>query len=224
MSVATIPMKSKIIFSRMLANMMKKEIISKDELTKQVDINQAKQHLREYYTELQEKFSTGLITEEEYRKETSMYNYKLIKLNFDCYETESKIKEKELYYKRLEILCDILNGEQESIDSLDSLYSNLLENIKDEAIERLRAKLNMTRLILQMNVYSKEIDKEQEFEYRDALYNTQTEMEEIKKFLKVDKLDKVKEFPFEKLVNSDGYNLLCTFYEEELYNSNSKAK
>lgn len=217
MAVKKIPMKSKIIFSKLLLSIMNKELVSIDEITKKASINYKKKKLREEYSEIQEKYEASIIDNETLKEQMQLYNLELTKLELEYYKIAENIQEKDLYYKRLEILHDILNSDQEdSIVKTDDLYSDLIEAIKDEVIKDLEVKLKISNLELEIGTYSKQFTNEDICKYQDQIYELKLELRETKKVLKIDKLDKIKEFPFEKLVE-ESYNLLNSLYEEEIY-------
>lgn len=217
MAVRKIPMKSKIIFSKLLLSIMNKELVSIDEITKKASINYKKKKLREEYSEIQEKYEASIIDNETLKEQMQLYNLELTKLELEYYKIAENIQEKDLYYKRLEILHDILNSDQEdSIVKTDDLYSDLIEAIKDEVIKDLEVKLKISNLELEVGTYSKQFSNEDICKYHDQIYELKLELRETKKVLKIDKLEKIKEFPFEKLVE-ESYNLLNSLYEEEIY-------
>lgn len=223
MAVGNMTLQSKIILSKLLLHMMQKVAISNEEINKSREINSLKKKLRGDYSELQEKYAASLINGNELREEIKLYNYKLKKLELEYHEIQSSITAKELYYKRLEILHNILNNDhEETFIETDHLYQQLLENIKDEVIKELEAKLDSARLVLQLNIYSKELSKENEHRYRDQIYDTQLEIQELKKVLKIDKLDMIKEIPLDKLVNDGGYSILEDLYKEDIYGQKDK--
>lgn len=217
MAVKKISMKSKIIFSKLLLSIMNKELVSIDEITKKASINYKKKKLREEYSKIQEKYEASIIDNKMLKEQMQLYNLELTKLELEYYKIAKNIQSKDLYYKRLEILHDILNSDQEdSIVKTENLYSDLLEAIKDEVIKDLEVKLKICSLELEIGTYSKQFSNEDVCKYQDQIYELKLELRETKKVLKIDKLDKIKEFPFEKLVE-ESYNLLNSLYEEEIY-------
>lgn len=223
MAVKNITFQSKIILSKLLLNMMGKGLPSSEELNESAEINHRKKKLREDYSKLQEKYSASLVSGNELREEMKLYNFKLKELELDSYKTQSVIKAKELYYKRLEILHDILNNDvEETFIETDELYRQLIETIKDEVINELESKLNLARLVLQLNAHNKELTKEDEHRYRDQIYDVQLDIRELKKVLKIDKLNMIKEISFDKLVNDDSNTIINSLYQEDIYGSKDR--
>lgn len=223
MAVSNMTLQSKIILSKLLLHMMEKESTSSEEATKSVEISHRKKKLRDDISKLQERYSASLINGNELREEMKLYNYRLKELESEYNETQSSITAKELYYKRLEILHNILNNDpEETFIETDELYQQLIEVIKDEVIKQLEAKLNSARLKLQLNIYNKRLTKEEENGYRDQIYDIQLDIQEFKKVLKIDKLNMIKEIPLDRLVNDGSYTILKRLYQEDIFGEKTK--
>lgn len=220
MAVQNIPANSKLIFSKILLNKMYKEKPSIDEIVKSSEIEVNKEKLRDSYSEIQEKFVADQLESNTLKDEMRLYNFKMLKLELSLHEVLSEINKKKLYYHRLEVLYNLINNDpKETFVEYDDLFSQLLESIKDEAVNELETKLNILRLTLQANVYSKELSREDENKYRDQLYDVQTELKELKKVLKIDKLNELKGISLDKLANDSSTSLLNNLYQNELYSN-----
>lgn len=218
MAVENMTLQSKIIISKLLLHMMEKELVTREEANKNLEINHRKKRLMDDYTKLQEKYSVSLVSADELREETKLYNFRLKKLELESFQIQSIITEKEFYYKRLEILHNILNNDsEETFIETDELYIQLIEAIKDEFINESETKLNLARLNLQLNIHSKELTREEEHRYRDQIYDIQLEIKEIKKVLKIDKLNLIKQIPLDKLINDSSNSILISLYKEDIY-------
>ena len=218
MALENIPQNSKIIFSKLIFNMMNKNLITDEEAIKKKDLQYRKRQLRQEYVDLQEQHAAFSMNDNESRDEAVAYNVKMADAELDFLKANDQITKKELYYKRLEILHNILlNDINHSGISNDELYHELLEVIKDEVVFALTSKQDMIRVIRQSNVYTKALTKKEEYEYYDQLYNIQLQLQELKKVLKIDKVAELKAFPFDSLVNFSGDVILDRLYYEELY-------
>lgn len=223
MSVENIPTKSKLILSKLVLSLMNKEIILTDELIRKAEIKLQKKKLREDYASSLEKFSASIINDKILHEERRVYNYRLTHLDLEYYQTESNIKKRELYYKRLEIIHNLLNNDPE-ITSIpyDEIYSSLIDAIKNEAISELEIKLKLSKLKLQMNVYTHELSSEDKDKYQTQVNETKQELEEVKKILTIDKINDIKEMAIDKIINNSSYSLLSNLYKDELYGLNTK--
>lgn len=217
MSISKATIKYKIISSKILLNLMNKELVSIDEITKKASIDYKKKRLREEQSKIQEKYSADKIDKKILKEQITLYNLELTKLELEYNKISRLIQQKDLFYKRLEIIHNILNHDDEDKHiSIDDLYLSLLEVIKDEYIKDLEIRLKINKLILLINDYDNNLTKNEICKYQDEIYEIKLELKETKKVLKVDKLEKIKNIQFEKLVESST-TLLNELYGKEIY-------
>lgn len=217
MSISKATIKYKVISSKLLLNLMNKELVSIDEITKKASIDYKKKRLREEHSKIQEKYSADKIDKRILKKQITLYNLELTKLELEYNKISRLIQQKDLFYKRLEIIHNILNHDEEDKHiSIDDLYLSLLEVIKDEYIKDLEIRLKINKLILLINDYDNNLTKNEICKYQDEIYEIKLELKETKKVLKVDKLEKIKNIQFEKLVESST-TLLNELYGKEIY-------
>lgn len=193
---------------------MNKELVTIDEITQKASIDFKKKKLREDYSKDEEKYSASVIDKETLEKKFNEYNLELTKLELEYSKIARKIQNKDLYYKRLEILHNILYNNDPN--KLDDLYDDLIESIKDEFIKDMEIRLKICKLEFLIDDKTKELQDVEKCLYQDKIYELKLEIRETKKVLKINKLDKIKQLPFEKLVEPSN-ELLSFLYKEDIY-------
>lgn len=224
MAIEAMPASSRAIFGNIINGMMKTHINSKSDIVQYNLLAEKKQKIRNAITTLQEQYANKKMSGTEFDRRSRYFAVGLARTELDYITVEQKISRNDLYYKRLEILHNMIALKDEDRE-LEDYYDEYLEALKDEVVKGLRYELDIARLTLRLNGLTTILTKTEEDSYRNSVFALNEDIKNVKKYLKLSKIDVVSKMKIDDLISvnyNDLFDKIYPEYSHEVPNNSAK--
>ena len=213
MAIEAMSASSRAIFGNIINGMMKTHINSKSDIVQYNLLAEKKQKIRNAITILQDQYANKKMPGTEFDRRSKYFAVELARIELKYIIIEQKISRNDLYYKRLEILHNMITLKDEDRE-LEDYYDEYLEALKDEVVKGLRYDLDISRLKLHFNSLYRILEKDEENSYRNRVFALNEDIKNVKRYLKLPKIDVVSKMKITDLINVNCLDLFDSIYTE----------